>query len=76
MCRSVIPNFSVHLQRSYADVTRHQHNCVLCLYVRVLVDELSVIPPAIFPHGATAPSGPGPPRYRGFTVTLSWTPLD
>ena len=29
----------------------------------------------------TAPSGPGPPHYRGFTITLrhttlSWTPLN
>ena len=24
-------------------------------------------------YGATAPSGPGPPRYRGFTITLSYT---
>jgi hypothetical protein len=23
-----------------------------------------------FPHSATAPSGPGPPHYRGFTITL------
>jgi hypothetical protein len=32
-------------------------------------------------HGATAPSGPGPPHYRGFTITLRHitlgrTPLD
>jgi hypothetical protein len=35
----------------------------------------------IFPNGATAPSGPGPPHYRGFTITLRHTifsrnPLD
>jgi hypothetical protein len=34
-----------------------------------------------FFHGATAPSGPGPPRFRGFTITLRHTtvgrtPLD
>jgi hypothetical protein len=34
-----------------------------------------------FPHGATAPSGPGPSHYRGFTITLRHTtvgrtPLD
>jgi hypothetical protein len=34
-----------------------------------------------FPNGATAPSGPGPPDYRGFTITLRHTtvgrtPLD
>jgi hypothetical protein len=23
-------------------------------------------------HGATAPSGPWPPHYRGFTITLLW----
>jgi hypothetical protein len=37
---------------------------------------------AIFPaHGATAPGGPGPPRYRGFTIKIRHTsfgrtPLD
>jgi hypothetical protein len=35
----------------------------------------------LFFHGATAPSGPGPPHYRGFTIilrhtTLGRTPLD
>ena len=34
-----------------------------------------------FPHGATVPSGPRPPHYRGFTITLRHTifgriPLD
>jgi hypothetical protein len=24
----------------------------------------------ISPHGATTPSGPEPPDYRGFTITL------
>jgi hypothetical protein len=28
-----------------------------------------------FFHGATAPSGPGPPHYRGFTITLRHTTL-
>jgi hypothetical protein len=27
------------------------------------------------PHGATAPSGPGPPHYGGFTITLRHTTL-
>jgi len=26
-----------------------------------------------FPHGATAPSGPRTPRYRGFTITHTYT---
>jgi len=35
----------------------------------------------LFFHGSTAPSGPGPPYYRGFTITLRHTtfgrtPLD
>jgi len=36
----------------------------------------------LFPHGATSPSGPWPPHYWGFTITLIWhitlgrTPLD
>ena len=29
-----------------------------------------------FFYGAAACSGPGPPHYRGFTITLSRTPLD
>jgi hypothetical protein len=29
----------------------------------------------IFSHGATAPSGPGPPHYRCFTITLIHTTL-
>jgi hypothetical protein len=29
----------------------------------------------IFFHGATAPSGRGPPHYRGFTITLRHTTL-
>jgi hypothetical protein len=27
------------------------------------------------PHGSTAPNGPGPPHYRGFTITLRHTTL-
>jgi hypothetical protein len=27
--------------------------------------------PNIEVHGTTAPSGPGPPHYRGFTITFS-----
>jgi hypothetical protein len=34
-------------------------------------------PPVSFsPHCATASSGPGPPHYRGFTITLRHTTLD
>jgi hypothetical protein len=29
----------------------------------------------LFPHDATAPSGPGPPHYRGFTITRRHTTL-
>ena len=29
----------------------------------------------ILPHGATAPSGPGPPHYQGTTITLRHTTL-
>jgi hypothetical protein len=31
--------------------------------------------PLFSSHGATAPSGPGNPHYRGFTITLSYTTL-
>jgi len=27
-------------------------------------------------YGSTAPSGPGPPHYRGFTITLRHTTID
>jgi hypothetical protein len=27
----------------------------------------------VFFHGTTAPSGPGPPHYRGFTITIRHT---
>jgi len=29
-----------------------------------------------FPHDVTAPSGPGPPHYRGFTITLKYITVD
>jgi len=29
----------------------------------------------IFRHDATAPSGPSPPHYRGFTITIRHTAL-
>jgi hypothetical protein len=29
----------------------------------------------VFPHGATAPSGTGPPHHQGFTITLRHTTL-
>ena len=37
-----------------------------------------IIYPVVFPslpHGTTAPSGPRPPHYRGFTITLRHTTL-
>ena len=30
----------------------------------------AIIPPTSPPHGTTAPSGAGPPHYRGFTIIL------
>jgi len=40
------------------------HSHVLCWHVPVLNHGL------LFPHGATARSGPRPPHYRVFTTTL------
>jgi len=31
---------------------------------------------SFFFHGTTAPSGPGPPHYKSFMVTLRHTKLD
>jgi len=31
---------------------------------------------SLFLFGATAPSGPGPPHSRGFTITLRHTTVD
>jgi hypothetical protein len=41
---------------------------------RELISRLHLYSPP--PHGATAPSGPGPPYYPGFTITLKTHPLD
>jgi hypothetical protein len=30
---------------------------------------------SFFPRGVTSPSGPEPPTYRGFTITLTHTTL-
>ena len=51
------------------------------LHILISFTDLLFFPP---PHGATAPSGPGPPHYRGFTITLrhtkthtlGWSPQD
>jgi hypothetical protein len=48
-------------------------------FVRIF--ESFIAPHTIFFHDTTAPSGPGPPHYRGFTIklrhtTLGRTPLD
>jgi hypothetical protein len=40
------------------------HPFVYALYIYIL-----------FANGSTAPSGPGPPHYRGFTITLRHTTL-
>jgi hypothetical protein len=46
-----------------------------CTVHRVLrnTKHFSHFPPP--PYGATAPGGPGPPNYRGFTITLRHTTL-
>jgi len=43
--------------------------------------KLKFTPHPLPPHGTTAPSGPGPPHWRGLTITLRHTihgriPLD
>jgi len=46
-----------------------------CISIRMKI----TLPSFFFYHGATAPSGPGPPRCQGFTLrhtTLGRTPLD
>jgi hypothetical protein len=48
-------------------------------FTTFIYDPLHISPPHT--HGATAPSGPGPPHYRGLTITLRHTtpgrtPLD
>jgi len=56
-------------------------NCEICVGSgkKNLLRQFNSSPPP--PHGATAPTGPGPFRYRGFTITLRHTthcrsPLD
>jgi hypothetical protein len=44
---------------------------VFCYFFNFFIFYLFIPPP----HGAAAPSGPGPPHYRGFTITLRHTAL-
>jgi hypothetical protein len=41
----------------------------------LLCHSSDLLPLGFFLHGATAPSGPGPPDCRGFTITLRHTTL-
>jgi len=50
-------------------------------YLEEILYDRHIILINFFPHGATVPSGPGPPHYRDFTITrrhttLGRTPLD
>jgi hypothetical protein len=40
-----------------------------------VVGRLTYLYAMFFPHGATAPSAPGPPHYPDFTITLRHTTL-
>jgi hypothetical protein len=42
----------------------------------VAILHLAVYLPLFLPHCATAPSGPGPPHFRGFTITLRHSAID
>jgi len=48
-------------------------NPLIRIHGRVFWESLNFLP--LFPSGATAPSGPGLPQYRGFVITLGRTPL-
>jgi len=55
------------------------HTCGTCFFFFFSCFVCLFLP--LSPHGTTAPSGPGPPHHRGFTITLrhttlSRTPLD
>ena len=60
----------------------HAHTYVHSRYICIPYTQTYIYKHLIFsPHGAIAPSGPGPPHYRGFTIilrhnTLGRTPLD
>jgi hypothetical protein len=48
---------------------------------QIICDDTFVCNVKFFFHGVSTPSGPGPPHYRGFTITLrhttlGWTSLD
>jgi hypothetical protein len=42
---------------------------------KILMSRQFEFMPIIY-HGRTAPGGPGPPHYGGFTITFSHTTLD
>ena len=65
----------------YADVQKGKSSChavpstkqcTSTLYYGQIKICSSASPPS---HGTTAPSGPGPPHFRGFTITLRHTTL-
>jgi hypothetical protein len=60
--------------RNYLYISVSPFNLALEIVIySVVVEGFSLF---IFsPHGATAPSGPGLPHYRGFTITLRHTTL-
>jgi hypothetical protein len=55
----------VRVVRCRIEITRQVNNTVLNFSVNK----------RFFPNGSTAANGPGPPHYRGFTITLRHTEL-
>jgi len=51
-------------------LTREKCIDITCLHCKYRGVKCFWLLGGIFYHGVTTPSGPGPPRYRGFTITL------
>jgi hypothetical protein len=80
-CLKVLPlHFNGRDNSTFSVVKSYLHSCILTTEYIALLEwrfpfvMLNCTPTIFSPNGATAPSGPEPPHYRGFTITHTYTP--
>jgi hypothetical protein len=69
-------SYSIALARTVAEALMKVRavEMATCVIGEQSTKKLKTVQLYFFPHGAIAPSGPGPSHYRGFTFTLRHTP--
>jgi hypothetical protein len=68
---------SLHVSRDEKISDRNSNSAQFCITPYFSVDSKFTTKAVFFFNGATAPSGPGPPRFQGFAITFrDTTPLD